>query len=238
MRDGSNPNSGPPAGASRCCLQFGDAALDGVTHPADDVTERLGLFLGWHGQTLLDRPEQILTPALGKLVRHHRLDRPAGGGQRRQLDKGFMTQNEIRRSVRGDGFLFPPTPDFPEYGESRTVEAVAAFQSPDQIRVGRPPLAAVAGQARAGFPLPAQAIPGFQIGFQTIGQRLQVMGVVARVGFHPFGQRPPRPIGFLRAFVEGHAKVFGHEMCETELAVSEQTAGQHGVEDGARGTKS
>ena len=58
-------------------------------------------------------------------------------------------------------------------------------------------------------------------------------GVVTGVVLHALGEGTPSPVRFLWAFIEGKAEIFGHEVDEAELGVTEQAAGEHGVEDRA-----
>ena len=81
-------------------------------------------------------------------------------------------------------------------------------------------------QSRAGFLMPREPVFGFELGFQFVRERLQIMRVVARINFHFFRQRPPRPIGFLRAFVQFHAEKFFHERNSSQTAVRPATARQ------------
>ena len=60
------------------------------------------------------------------------------------------------------------------------------------------------------------------------------MRVVARVNFHPLSERTLRPVGFLRAFVQLHAKKFFHERAQAELPFAQQPRGEHRVENRGR----
>ncbi len=60
------------------------------------------------------------------------------------------------------------------------------------------------------------------------------MGVVTGIDLHFFRERPARPVGFLRAFVEFHAEKFFHEIAQAELRFAQQPCGEHGVENGQR----
>jgi len=65
-----------------------------------------------------------------------------------------------------------------------------------------------------------------------IGERLEVVRIVAGVAFHALGQRAQGPVGFLRAFLELHTEIFLHQMAQAELAQAKQSRCKHGIENG------
>jgi hypothetical protein len=87
----------------------------------------------------------------------------------------------------------------------------------------------------------ARRIPGATRGglflefkLQPVRERFQIMRVVARVNFHPFGQRTPRPVGLLRTFVQLHAEKFFDERTQAELPFAQKPRGEHRVENRGR----
>jgi hypothetical protein len=60
------------------------------------------------------------------------------------------------------------------------------------------------------------------------------MRVVARVNFHSFRQRTPRPIGFLRTFVQLHAEKIFNEIAQAELPFAQKPRGEHRVKNRGR----
>ena len=95
-------------------------------------------------------------------------------------------------------------------------------------------LRTVSNQPRAGFLVPGEPSHLLKFKLQLVGERFEMMRVVAGVGFHLFGERTPRPIGFLRGLVQFHAEKFFHERTQAKMPFAQKPRRQHGVENGAR----
>jgi len=82
--------------------------------------------------------------------------------------------------------------------------------------------------------MPRKPAFGVKLGSQQIGQRFEVVSIIACIGFHPRSQGTPGPIGLLGGFVECDVEVMSHKIIEAKLGLSQQTSGEHGVKDRRR----
>ncbi len=210
-------------------LQLGEAAALGLGLAARVGLAKLGMIFGVQGEGGFDGETQALAAAFREMARNEfaKIAVTSGGGG--DLRDGLVAKNEVGRAIGGDGFLFAPMPNFAHDGEAEPGKLVAAANAPDVVRImgGRP--GAFGDEAGAGFLKPAEAAKFAKLGFENISERFEIVGVMARIGFHARRERTTSPVRFLRAFFEGHTEVFLDKVEQAELALAEQPAGEHGV---------
>jgi len=90
----------------------------------------------------------------------------------------------------------------------------------------------------AGFLMPDKAAFLLEFKLQLVGERLEIMRVIAGIFFHPLGERTARPVGFLRTFVQFYAKKIFRRANPGRIVVHPKAAPRAWVSKIADGTNS
>ena len=143
-----------------------------------------------------------------------------------------MPQHEIRRSIGSHRLRVTPGPECSQDGQTAPVEFVGAFDAPDLVGVRRAQFGALPDEPCAAFFLPTAPSRFVQSGLEQVGQRFEVARVVAGVVDHSFGQRPARPVGCLRPFLQMNLQEVFHQIGQSEFSETEQARSQHRVKNG------
>ena len=104
------------------------------------------------------------------------------------------------------------------------LSSVAAFNAPDGVQIRRAQPRRIVNEPGAGFLLPGEPVLLLEFRLQLVRERLKVMRVVARVTLHALGERPPRPVGFLRPFLQLHPQIMFNQMAQAKLAMPSNRA--------------
>ena len=116
-------------------LQFSKPAFFSFTGPAAGMAEDSRMAFG--GKTLAARDgfSQAATAPLRDVPRQEWLNRLGERGRSGNPDQRIVAQDEERRLVGGDRFLFPPLPQLAQDGQGRRFQQVAAFDAPDGVQI-------------------------------------------------------------------------------------------------------